>query len=59
MKIIFWKFVLIILVKESVGKNPPLDNWDAQWEFLSANLFFPFSQSSEFFAELANLHKRS
>jgi hypothetical protein len=26
MKIIFWKFVLIILVKESVGKNPPLDN---------------------------------
>ncbi|MDG2140704.1 MAG: nucleoid occlusion factor SlmA [Gammaproteobacteria bacterium] len=32
-------------------KNPPLDNWDVQWEFLSANLFSPFSQGSEFFAD--------
>ena len=24
-KIIFWKFVLIILDKESVGRNPPPD----------------------------------
>ena len=32
-------------------KNSPLENWDVQWEFLSANLFSPFSQSSEFFAD--------
>ncbi len=41
----------IVQFVRSEFKNPPLDNWDLQWEFLSRNILAPFSQGSDFFKD--------
>ena len=38
----------IVQFVRSEFKNPPLDNWDLQWELLSRNILAPFSQGSDF-----------
>ena len=41
----------IVQFVRSEFKNPPLDNWDLQWELLSRNILAPFSQGSDFFKD--------